>query len=107
MFQWLKKVFTEDPMKKKEEVHMGKTRVLVKYNVGFENNLYIRGNGGGLSWERGVLLKNVSPDEWIWEPSAPVTDCEFKVLINDVKYETGENHHVGGGKIVQYTPKFP
>jgi len=84
----------------------GKTRVLVKYNVGFKNNLYIRGHGGGLNWNKGVMLKNVGPDEWIWEPATPIADCEFKVLINDQKYEMGENHHISGGKLFQYTPKF-
>ncbi len=85
---------------------MGKTKVLIKYNVGFKNNLYIRGHGGGLSWNKGVILKNVGPDEWVWEVNTPITDCEFKVLINDEKYEMGENHHISGGKLFQYSPRF-
>jgi len=89
-----------------EEHRTGKTRVLIKYNVGFKNNLYIRGQGAGLNWNKGVMLKNIGPDEWVWEPTAPINDCEFKVLINDQKYETGENHHISGGRLFQYTPKF-
>lgn len=81
-------------------------RVVVKYDVGFSNSLYIRGQGGGLSWEKGIELRNTAPDEWVWESSAPCEECEFKVLINDTCYETGENHHIYNGGIVQYTPCF-
>lgn len=82
------------------------TRVTIIYNAGFPNNLFIRGKGAGLSWDRGVLLKNVGPDEWVWEINAPFDDCEFKVLINDKQYEQGENHHLHNGAMLKYTPKF-
>jgi asparagine synthetase A len=83
-----------------------KTRVLIKYDVGFENALYIRGQGADLSWEKGKKLHNVAPDEWLWESSLPFKECEFKVLINDKQYEQGENHHLSGGSAIQYTPRF-
>jgi hypothetical protein len=84
----------------------GTTRVTVRFNAGFNNHLFIRGEGAGLSWERGVQLKNVGSDEWVWETSAAFKDCKFKVLINDQHYENGENHHIHGGIALQYTPKF-
>lgn len=82
------------------------TRVTVRYDVGFSNHLYIRGQGAGLSWERGVLLRNKGPDEWVWETDVQFGECEFKVLINDHHYESGENHHLHSGSSIQYTPKF-
>ena len=82
------------------------TKVTIRYNVGFKNHLFIRGKGAGLSWERGVQLKNVGADEWIWETSMPFSECEFKVLINDRQFEAGENHHLHNGGSLQYTPKF-
>ncbi len=82
------------------------SRVTVRFDVGFSNNLFIRGEGAGLSWERGVLLKNVGPDEWVWEPEFGGNACEFKVLINDQIYEAGENHRLKEGAQIQYTPKF-
>ena len=81
-------------------------KIVIRYNVGFKNNLFIRGKGAGLSWEHGVQLKNVGPDEWVWETNMPFNDCEFKVLINDKQYEAVENHHVHTGNTIQYTPKF-
>ncbi len=83
-----------------------KTKVTVRYDVGFKNNLYIRGSAAGLSWDRGVLLQNKGADEWVWETSAVFSKCEFKVLINDKQYEAGENHKISSGESIQYKPKF-
>lgn len=83
-----------------------KTRVIVKYDVGYANDLYLRGKGAELSWEKGVKLKNTKPDEWVWETNVPFSNCEFKVLINDQVYETGENHPLHCGSCISYSPHF-
>lgn len=83
-----------------------KTRIIIKYDVGFKNSLYLRGNGTSLNWEKGIPLKNVKNDEWVWESDQPFTSLEFKVLINDKQYEQGDNHRVLCGGTIQYTPKF-
>lgn len=83
-----------------------KTRITVKYDVGFHNNLYIRGTGANLNWNKGVPMKNVKADEWIWETDASFPSGEFKVLINDRIYETGPNHPLKSGTNIQYTPHF-
>lgn len=83
-----------------------KARVVIRYDVGYDNQLFIRGNGAGLNWDQGVMLKNVGADEWVWEANVPFKECEFKVLINDQQYESGDNHHLHDGIVVQYTPKF-
>lgn len=92
---------------KKPDAKKGpKTRIIVKYNSGFNNNITLRGKGANLSWDEGILLKNVKPDEWIWESDLPFTTCEFKVLLNDVQYELGDNHPLSCGASIQYTPRF-
>lgn len=82
------------------------TRVVVKYDAGLGSALYIRGEGGNLSWDKGQMLKNVAPDEWVWECQVPLKQCEFKLLINDQKYEAGENHRVDGQNAIVLTPRF-
>lgn len=82
------------------------TRITIKYDIGYSNQLTIRGKGANLNWERGQPLKNVQADEWIWETDAPFSQCEFKVLINDREYEKGENHLVNQGASFTYTPQF-
>ncbi len=82
------------------------TRIIVKYDVGFNNSVYLRGDGADLCWDRGIMLKNVKSDEWIWETNVPFNKCEFKVLINDRQYELGENHRLLCGTSFEYTPNF-
>ncbi|SCA63254.1 hypothetical protein SCG7109_AK_00270 [Chlamydiales bacterium SCGC AG-110-M15] len=82
------------------------TRVIIKCNCGFSNDLYIRGNGGTLSWDKGQKLKNIKADEWLWESDQDFPACEFKVLINDMVYECGENHALSSGSSLRYTPNF-
>jgi hypothetical protein len=83
-----------------------KTRITIHYDVGFGNALYIRGRGAGLSWDKGVPLKNAKADEWIWETSSPFSACEFKILLNDEIYEAGDNHPITQGTQLKYTPQF-
>ena len=83
-----------------------KTRVVVRYDVGFNNTLCIRGKGANLNWDKGITLKNIKADEWVWETEASFNTCEFKVLINDSYFETGENHPISCGACIHYTPKF-
>lgn len=86
--------------------HNHTTKVIVKFDVGFNNAVHIRGHGGGLNWEKGKLMKNTGTDTWVWETDLPCENCEFKVLINDERFENGQNHRLNNGKTVQYTPNF-
>lgn len=83
-----------------------KTRITIKYDTGFSNQIYVRGKGANLSWEKGQPLKNTKSDEWVWETDAQFTQCEFKVLINDRVYENGDNHLLNAGATLLYTPHF-
>lgn len=83
-----------------------KTKITVKFDCGFPNQLTIRGQGAGLSWEKGLPLKNVKKDEWVFETEATFTKGEFKVLINDKTYESGANRTLLPGTTTQYTPNF-
>ena len=84
------------------------TRVTVKYDVGFPNQLFLRGEGPDLewSWEEGIPLKNVAPDTWVWETRKSFGEASFKVLVNDEQFEHGENHKIAQGSSLEYTPSF-
>ena len=83
-----------------------KTRIIIKFDVGFGNTLHIRGNGANLNWDKGTPMKNIKNDEWVWETDMPFSKAEFKVLINDKHYEIGHNHMIHSGNMIQYTPRF-
>ena len=82
------------------------TSIIARVDVGFGNTLYVRGEGAGLSWEKGAALKNITPYEWGFaskKGSGPVT---FKFLINDILWAEGEDLTVAvGGKSVS-SPTF-
>jgi hypothetical protein len=76
-----------------------------KIDVGFGNKLFVRGQGGGLSWERGLPLENVDSKTWrlIVPAQAPV---QFKLLINDSVWAQGEDLVAAPGKKIEVTPAF-
>lgn len=94
------------PAKAANTIKASMTRVVVKYDIGFSNTMYIRGKGANLSWDKGIPLKNTKNDEWVWETDLNFSNAEFKVLINDKIYEAGYNHTLQSGSTLEYTPQF-
>lgn len=84
-----------------------KTKIIARFDCGFPNTLFIRGEGiSTLSWDKGTQMKNISPNEWMWESDRPCSTIQFKVLINDNCFEEGENHSIAFGQAVEFSPKF-
>lgn len=67
----------------------GATRLVVTAYIGIGNRLFIRGNGPGLSWEKGVPLQFVSIGKWRWETNEAGGPVQFKLLKNDEQECTG------------------
>ncbi len=83
------------------------TVVVAKYDVGYGNNLYIRGDSAGLNWEAGVLMKNVENDVWVWTTNEAIEGTvEFKFLINDEGWCVGENMSAPAGETTTLSPAF-
>jgi hypothetical protein len=81
------------------------TVIDVKHDVGFGNALFLRGQGGGLNWERGVQMDCVDGKTWRW--SAKVKDpLTFKLLINDQIWSTGNDLIVKPGQKLEVNPSF-
>ena len=81
------------------------TIIEAKINVGFGNNLFVRGQGAGLSWERGTPLTCVEPSTWRW--SAPAKEkLTSKLLLNDRVWAQGADVTVTPGKRVAVVPAF-
>lgn len=76
-----------------------------KIDVGFGNRLFLRGQGEGLSWDRGIPLDCV--DSQTWRLIVPSKDkLQFKLLINDTVWAKGEDVVVTPGKRVELAPAF-
>jgi len=81
------------------------TRIIARVDVGFGNALYVRGEGAGLSWEKGTALANVTPYEWTLSCSNKGTVI-FKFLINDELWAEGENITLPAGRKSISSPTF-
>ena len=82
------------------------TMITALINIGFGNTLYLRGDGPGLSWDRGVLMDCVADDRWqivLTESARPVV---FKFLVNDLSWSAGEDYTATPGIETLLTPAF-
>jgi hypothetical protein len=81
------------------------TTIEVKLDVGFGNAVFLRGQGGGLTWERGIPLSCVDGKTWRW--TAKVKDpITFKPLINDKIWSAGNDLTVKPGQKLEVKPVF-
>ena len=61
----------------------GATRLIATAYIGIGNRLFIRGEGAGLSWDKGVPLQFVSIGKWRWETNEASAPVRFKLYKND------------------------
>jgi len=84
----------------------GKSIINAKIDIGFGNSLFIRGEGAGLSWDKGTPMDNVSADEWCIALSGATAPVVFKFLVNDLTWSAGEDYTVAAGDTVMLVPTF-
>lgn len=82
------------------------TTIIAVLDVGFGNTLFIRGQGPGLSWDRGIPMTCVAPNEWQIALPESVRGFTFKVLVNDVTWNLGPDYVVESGATITITPEF-
>ena len=84
----------------------GFTRLVATAYIGIGNKLYIRGEGPGLSWDKGIPLQFVSIGKWRWESPDATTPVSAKLYKNDqvectglgtLILEPGRQHEVNAG----------
>ena len=83
-----------------------KTTITAKYDVGFGNALFVRGEGPGLSWEKGLAMENVGSDLWRIVLAESARAYTFKFLINDSTWSAGPDFTAACGTNVTLTPEF-
>lgn len=81
------------------------TTIKARIDVGFGNNLFVRGQGAGLSWERGIPLTCVDGQTWQWSGEA-ADRLTFKLLLNDQVWAKGEDVVATPGQKVEVVPTF-
>ncbi|HVZ65484.1 MAG TPA: hypothetical protein VG936_13020 [Lacunisphaera sp.] len=82
------------------------TFISARIDIGFGNHLYLRGEGPGLSWDRGLAMDCVGNDLWTAAVKSAAEPVVFKVLVNDLTWNTGPDYAVEPGQSITVTPAF-
>jgi hypothetical protein len=84
------------------------TPIRVHYNVGMGNRITARGDTEPFRWDRGLEAQYAEADVWELQlERLPAGQTfQFKPLINDATYSTGENFVGTGGQPLDIYPDF-
>ena len=82
------------------------TTISARIDVGFGNALFLRGEGPGLSWEKGLAMECVQDNLWRIVLSESARSFTFKFLINDMTWSAGPDFTAACGTSVTLTPEF-
>ena len=82
------------------------TTIVALIDVGVGNTLSIRGQGPGLTWEKGIPLVCAAPSVWLWSTEQAREPIVFKLLINDEIWALGHDCSVSPGEWLELTPLF-
>lgn len=84
----------------------GATRLLIGAFIGISNKLYIRGEGPGLDWDKGIPMELVGIGKWEWKTYDASSTVNCKVLINDEQWTDTENIEIEPNTTVETTASF-
>ena len=82
------------------------TTIVARIDVGFGNNVTIRGEGAGLNWDKGIVMENVAADRWQIVLPGVKTPVVFKFLLNDETWSAGEDYVITPGSSLVLEPLF-
>ena len=84
------------------------TTIRVVYDVGYGNNMTVRGNLSPLSWTTGQAMTWTTGNVWVWSTTSIANGArfEFKALINDNRWSDGSNFVGTGGQTVTVYPTY-
>ena len=84
------------------------TPIRIHYNVGIGNRITVRGDTDPFRWDCGIDAQNEAADVWEYKlERVPAGHTfQFKPLINDASYSTGENYVGTGGQTLDIYPAF-
>jgi hypothetical protein len=91
---------------KKPATQTTRTAIAANIDVGFGNALYIRGEGPGLSWDKGLVMDCATDSKWTVTISDAVGPIVFKFLVNDITWCVGTDYSVEPGANITLEPTF-
>ena len=68
--------------------------------------VYIRGQGDGLSWDKGQPLRRGFGGTWIWTTNKATGMVRFRLLLNDRIHAIGGAVSLKAGQLLELAPAF-
>jgi hypothetical protein len=84
----------------------GSTSLVATAYIGIGNKLYLRGDGPGLSWERGVPMQFLAIGKWGWTTTEAAVPVSCRVYRNDDTPMLEADIVIDPGTKSEITPKF-
>jgi hypothetical protein len=84
----------------------GATRLLATAYIGIGNKLFIRGEGPGLSWNKGVPMQFVSIGKWGWATNDATAPVRCELYKNDETAALTGEVVLDPGKHIEITALF-
>ena len=94
------------PARKKTAAEPPATFISAQIDIGFGNQLTLRGEGPGLSWDLGIPMDNVGHSLWTASVKGATKPVVFKVLVNDLTWNSGGDFSVDPGQSITVYPSF-
>lgn len=83
------------------------TIVEAQVDVGWGNTVFIRGQGGELSWDTGIPLACLDNSTWVWLYTRADETITFKLLLNDEIWAEDDDLILAPGRRLEIKPVFP
>lgn len=89
-------------------IHPKKKRkhIVAHVDIGWGNAIYLRGDGGGLNWDVGLLMDCLTNEHWVISFPEENAPREIKFLRNDEDWALGDNCLVSVEEFSTFTPVF-
>ena len=84
----------------------GATSVVANVMIGIGNKPFLRGEGPGLSWDKGIPMNFVEIGKWAWSPPDKEAPLVVQVYRNDEEADPSGRHDVAPGQKLAITPDF-
>jgi hypothetical protein len=80
--------------------------IVAKCELGTGHAVFVRGEGGGLSWHQGERLFCIEPGVWAWFSARVGNRVSFQLLLDDLIWARGKQLTLQPGQRLDVTPDF-
>ncbi|MBC2601055.1 hypothetical protein [Puniceicoccus vermicola] len=97
---------TEEPPKEEPKATGKPAKIIASAFVGIQNGIYLRGEGPGLSLEKGVRLEMTGIGEWVWTNETQESISAELLLNDEIPSDIGV-FQINPGDVLKLNPSFP